>query len=281
SNFIKRVLIKMYKFNNNASRNRQSYTRIDDVDAYRKFINESQKLSVVFFHATYCIYSEIVISAFEELSSRYEEHARFALVVHENAPSVAEEALINAFPTFLFFKNGVEIERLVGANRTKMIRLLLKHIKIPRESEENDSNSLRTQVECLNQHFSQQEEHIQGLFINDDTYLKSNVGAELIISIPFNQPIDLHSIKIVPENIDHAPKEVKIFINRPIILSFDDAETIKATQMLEFIRADYENNTMIPLKSVKFQKVTNIVIYIKNNLGNEETTIIKELMFYG
>ncbi|CAG8501369.1 21305_t:CDS:1, partial [Gigaspora rosea] len=56
------------------------------------------------------------------------------------------------------------------------------------------------------------------------------------------------------------PKEVKIFINRPIILSFDDAEAIKETQKLEFIQADYENNTIIPLKSVKFQKVTNIVV---------------------
>ncbi|KAF0461395.1 hypothetical protein F8M41_000428 [Gigaspora margarita] len=85
-----------------------------------------------------------VIIVFAELSSRYEEHAKFALVVHESASSasVVEKALVNAFPTFLFFKNGVEIERPVDADRTKMIRLLLKHIKMARENEEYDSNSL-------------------------------------------------------------------------------------------------------------------------------------------
>ncbi|CAG8774487.1 27004_t:CDS:2, partial [Gigaspora margarita] len=275
----------------NVEQYRRSYTTITKVKEYQDFINNSSKLSVIFFHSTYCIYSQIVVSVFAELSSRYEEHAKFALVVHESASSasVVEEALVNAFPTFLFFKNGVEIERLVGADRTKMIRLLLKHIKMPRENDENDSNSLikvnkfikRTQVECLNQHLDQQEEHIQSIFKNDDTCLESNDGAELIISIPFNQTIDLHSIKIVPNNIDQAPKEVKIFINRPIILSFDDAEAIKETQKLEFIKADYENRTIIPLKSVKFQKVTNIVLYIKNNIGDMDTTVIKELIFYG
>ncbi|CAG8600048.1 12480_t:CDS:2 [Dentiscutata heterogama] len=291
SNFCSELSLHFHVITTNIEQYRQSYTTITKVKEYKDFINGSSKLSVIFFHSTYCIYSQIVVSVFAELSSRYEEHAKFAMVVHESASSssVVEEALVNAFPTFLFFKNGVEIERLVGADRTKMIRLLLKHIKMPRENEENDSNSLikvnrfikRTQVECLNQHLDQQEEHIQSIFKNDDTCLESNDGAELIISIPFNQAIDLHSIKIVHNNIDQAPKEVKLFINRPIILSFDDAEAIKETQKLEFIRADYENNTIIPLKSVKFQKVTNIVLYIKNNIGDNETTVIKELIFYG
>ncbi|CAG8790361.1 21663_t:CDS:10 [Gigaspora margarita] len=221
--------------------NQRSYSTITKVKEYQDFINNSSKLSVIFFHSTYCIYSQIVVSVFAELSSRYEEHAKFALC------GVVEEALVNAFPTFLFFKNGVEIESLVGADRTKLITLLLKHIKIPRENDENDSNSL-------------QEEHIQSIFKNDDTCLESNDGAELIISIPFNQAIDLRSIKIIPNNIDQAPKEVKIFINRPIILSFDDAEAIRETQKLEFIKADYDNNKVIPLRSVRFQNVTNIVV---------------------
>ncbi|CAG8709820.1 8751_t:CDS:2, partial [Gigaspora rosea] len=168
----------------NVEQYRRSYITINNVREYQNFINNSSKLSVIFFHSTYCIWSNVVVSAFAELSSRYEEHANFALVVHEStsSASVTEEALVNAFPTFLFFKNGVEIERLVGADRTKMIRLLLKHIKMPRENEENISNSLikvnkfikRTQVECLNQHIEQQEGHIQSIFKNDDTCLESN-----------------------------------------------------------------------------------------------------------
>ncbi|CAG8569920.1 20449_t:CDS:2 [Gigaspora rosea] len=241
--------------------------------------------------ASITVVKSSIAVVFTELSLRYEEHAKFALVVHESASSasVTEEALVNAFPTFLFFKGGVEIERLFGADRTKMIKLLLKQIKIPRENEDNDSNSLInvnsfikcTQVECLNQNLNQHEEHIQSIFKNDDTYLESNDGAKLIILIPFNQVIDLHSIKIVPIDIDQAPKEVKIFINRPIILSFDDAEAIREAQKLEFNPTDYKNNAIIRLRSVGFKKVTNIVLYIKNNIGDMDTTVIKELIFYG
>ncbi|RIB24005.1 PITH domain-containing protein [Gigaspora rosea] len=212
-------------------------------------------------------------------------HNSSKLVTYEiaSSASVVEEALVNAFPTFLFFKGGVEIERLVGADRTKMIKLLLKHIKIPRENEENDSNSLVCSLSAhkFNQNLNQQEEHIQSIFKNDDTCLESNDGAELIILIPFNQAIDLHSIKIVPIDIGQAPKEVKIFINRPNILSFDDAEAIRETQKLEFNPTDYKNNAIIRLRSVGFKKVTNIVLYIKNNIGDMDTTIIKELIFYG
>ncbi|CAG8848160.1 29953_t:CDS:2, partial [Gigaspora margarita] len=119
---------------------------------------------------------------------------------HESASSanVVEEAQVNAFPTFVFFTNRVEIERLV----------------------------------------------------------ESNDGVELI-SIPFNQAIDLHSIKIVPKYI-----------------------AIRETPKLEFIQAIYENNTIIPLRSIRFQKVANIVLYIKNNIGNMDTTVIKELISY-
>ncbi|CAG8493837.1 12172_t:CDS:2, partial [Gigaspora rosea] len=67
---------------------------------------------------------------------------------------------------------------------------------------------------------------------------------------------DLHSIKIVPNNIGQpSTKEVKILLTGLLYY----AEAIKGTQMLEFIKADYENNAIIPLKSVRFQKVANIV----------------------
>ncbi|CAG8516650.1 10802_t:CDS:2 [Gigaspora margarita] len=259
------------------------YINITKIPEYERFIFNSSKLALIFFHSTYCIYSQIVLSAFAELSSRYDEHAKFALV-YENAFDVSDHAQVHAFPTFVFSKNGVEIKRLIGADRNLLIRLLLKHIKLPNENEENYSNSFMkvnkfiktTQVECLNQ-----QGHIQNIFRNDESYLESNDGAELMISIPFNQAIDLHSIKIVPSDIDHVPKEIKFYVNRPFILSFDDTETTKETHLLEFTKADYDINTIIPLKSVKFQKITNVVLFIKNNISDKETTAFKELLFFG
>lgn len=54
------------------------------------------------------------------------------------------------------------------------------------------------QVDCLNQ----QENHgVRNIFNKDDTYLESDVDEQLLISIPFNQAVKVHSIKLVAKDI--------------------------------------------------------------------------------
>ncbi|KAG0354538.1 Thioredoxin-like protein 1 [Gamsiella multidivaricata] len=133
------------------------------------------------------------------------------------------------------------------------------------------------QVDCLNQ---QAANHIRNALKTDDTFLESDVDEQLIISVPFNQAIKLHSLKIVPKDIAHAPKTIKLYVNK-LTLGFDEAESVQETQTIVLTEKDYEGNGLIPLRFVKFQNVTSVILFIEDNLGDEETTQIKQLVFIG
>jgi hypothetical protein len=190
-------------------------------------------------------------------------------------------------PTFKFYKNGKEIANLIGANPRGLKSLIEQHAGAP---EEGGSSSLNVQghtdinefvtlnqVDCLNQ---QEKNNVRNIFNNNDMYLESDVDEQLLISIPFNQAVKIHSIKLVAGDIEHAPKTIKIYSNR-LNIGFDETDSIEETQCINLSKTDYEKNDIIPLRFVKFQNITNIALFVKDNLGDEETTIIKELRFIG
>lgn len=57
-----------------------------------------------------------------------------------------------------------------------------------------------------------------------------------------------------------APKVVKVFINLPRSMGFDDAERSEATQTLELTEEDYKEDGLIPLRYVKFQNVQSVTV---------------------
>lgn len=57
-----------------------------------------------------------------------------------------------------------------------------------------------------------------------------------------------------------APKVVKVFINLPRSMGFDDAERSEATQTLELTEEDYKDDGLIPLRYVKFQNVQSVTV---------------------
>lgn len=57
-----------------------------------------------------------------------------------------------------------------------------------------------------------------------------------------------------------APKSVKIFINLPRSMGFDDAERSEATQALDLSEEDYKDDGLIPLRYVKFQNVNSVTV---------------------
>lgn len=58
----------------------------------------------------------------------------------------------------------------------------------------------------------------------------------------------------------HAPKVVKVFINLPRSMSFDDAEQSGATQVLDLVEEDYKEDALVPLRYVKFQNVQSVTV---------------------
>lgn len=57
-----------------------------------------------------------------------------------------------------------------------------------------------------------------------------------------------------------APKVVKVFINLPRSMGFDDAERSEATQVLDLAEEDYKEEGLIPLRYVKFQNVQSVTV---------------------
>ncbi|CAB4390608.1 unnamed protein product [Rhizophagus irregularis] len=258
---------------------------IGDLAAFNKLI-ASPKLTVVDYHATWCGPCQTIAPVFQQLSTQF-KHVNFAKVDVDHVKEVATKEGVTSMPTFKFYKNGNEIAKLTGANPGGLRNLIEQHAGTP---EEGGSGSLNVQghtdinefitlkqVDCLNQ---QEKNNVRNIFDKNDMYLESDVDEQLLISIPFNQAVKIHSIKLVPRDMEHAPKTIKIYANR-LNIGFDETDSIEETQSINLTKTDYEKNDIIPLRFVKFQSITNIALFVMDNLEDEETTIIKELRFIG
>ncbi|CAG8732904.1 9664_t:CDS:2, partial [Dentiscutata heterogama] len=179
---------------------------INNLAEYRELI-ASKKLTVVDFHATWCQPCHMIAPVFNELSSKY-RHANFAKVDVDQVQDVSETARVTSMPTFKFFKNGQEVAQLVGANANELRRLVAQHAGSPEESGSSslnvqghtDINEFITlnQVDCLN---LKENHSAKSIFTKGESYIESDVDEQLLISVPFNQAVKLHSIKLVAKDI--------------------------------------------------------------------------------
>lgn len=84
----------------------------------------------------------------------------------------------------------------------------------------------KNQCECLNE----SDDHpLAHAFTSGGGYLQSDCDEQLILSVTFNQAVKIHSIKLkAPEKL--GPKTLKLFINQPRTIDFDQAESCTAVQ---------------------------------------------------
>eukprot|EP00959_Pyramimonas_sp_CCMP1952_P073601 1538327-Pyramimonas_sp.AAC.1 len=79
---------------------------------------------------------------------------------------------------------------------------------------------------CLNEKSNRSWEHAvkQGPRDMDTLYCESDTDEQLLMSIPFNQVVKLYAIKIKAMDGNHAPKVLKLFVNRES-LGFSEASS--------------------------------------------------------
>ncbi|KAJ3316784.1 hypothetical protein HDU93_004273, partial [Gonapodya sp. JEL0774] len=112
---------------------------------------------------------------------------------------------VTAMPTFQFFKANRKIAELKGANPTGLEQLV-KQYQGPVEASDgagalgppsghSDLTSYiqLPQLECLNQ---SRTHSVHGAFADDGTYLESDSDEQLIVVVPFNQAVKIHSLRI-------------------------------------------------------------------------------------
>ena len=136
------------------------------------------------------------------------------------------------------------------------------------------------QLECLNQ----QDNHtIRDLIDknNAEGYLASDVDEQLSLYIAFLESVKIHSIEFVTkgENNTARPKTVLLYLNPTTTLDFDTAESTTPTQTLT-LTFDEEGKAKLPLRFVKFQRVSSLGVFVKDNYGSEVTQI-DAMVLYG
>lgn len=257
-----------------------------DAEFDPELTNAGTKLVVVDFYATWCGPCRNIAPIFVQLSQKYHK-AVFLKVDVDQCQETAQSQGVTAMPTFIFYRNKVKIDLQRGADPAALEEKIKKWYG---EGDEDGGDEVlvkghmdlstfinKSGCECLNE----SDEHpLAHCLTAKGGYLESDCDEQLIISIEFTQPVKIHSLKIYGPK-DKGPKTVKVFQNQPRSLDFDSADSMTPTQQLDLNPEDIEEGSVTQLRYVKFQNVTSITLFIKDNQEGGEVTQVDHLGFIG
>lgn len=105
---------------------------------------------------------------------------------------------------------------------------------------------------------------------NAGDYVESDTDEQLMVFIPFQSAVKLHSFQITSlastdedeedEEVPSRPKTLKIFANTPQILGFDEGEEREPTQTVE-LDWDKEGTAVVNTRFVKFQHCSGVTLF--------------------
>ncbi|CAL1277124.1 unnamed protein product [Larinioides sclopetarius] len=257
----------------------------DDSRFQVELSNAGSRLVVVDFTASWCGPCRRIAPFFEELGRRYPAII-FLKVDVDQCPETATSQGVTSMPTFIFYKNKMKIGQVSGAD-SAALEAKVKELS-GGEGDEGSESGVHGHVdlvsfisksacECLN---DSDDHPFANSLTSGPGYLESDCDEQLIMSYGFNQAVKLHSLKIsAPE--DNGPKTLKLFINQPRTLDFDQADSSEPVQILELKPEDLTGEKPVLLRYVKFQNVQNLQIFVKDNQTGAETTRINHLAIIG
>jgi thioredoxin 1 len=82
---------------------------------YEQEVLQTSAPIVIDFYADWCIHCKSVPLAFAELAPEYGDKVRFAKINADTSKKLAIKSNVRSLPTLLFFKNGEEVDRVMGA----------------------------------------------------------------------------------------------------------------------------------------------------------------------
>ncbi|KAH8814263.1 PITH domain-containing protein [Hyaloscypha sp. PMI_1271] len=122
-------------------------------------------------------------------------------------------------------------------------------------------------------------------------WVESDTDEQLMLFMPFQSTLKVHTLQITSlpppaeddEEVPMRPKTVQIYINRPHILGFEEADDIPATQSITLSENDWDSTgtATLSLRFVKFQNVTSLVLFIVDGEGEGERVRVDRVRIIG
>ncbi|AEO66174.1 9a9f00c6-d61b-43c7-8470-20df345a7913 [Thermothielavioides terrestris] len=123
-------------------------------------------------------------------------------------------------------------------------------------------------------------------------WVESDTDEQLLLFTPFQSMLKLHTLQITSlppsdsaddDDVPMRPRTIKLFTNKPHNLGFDEAEDLSATQEIQLSEKDWnaEGTANIPLRFVKFQNITSLVLFVVDGDGDGQKTRLDRLRLIG
>ena len=103
-----------------------SVAMILEPDQFETFI-ASDRLVLVDYYAEWCPPCRMFAPILDQLSVEFDGQVSIGKVNVDDLAEVTEEQEIACMPTFIFYKNGAQLDRVEGASESAVRELIAKH----------------------------------------------------------------------------------------------------------------------------------------------------------
>lgn len=237
----------------------------------------------------------------------------FVKINSDNNKGLTKEYTVSALPTFLLFRDGQIIQKVQGADLGQLRRAveklaseveslsgsdLWKGAEIPRGYSDITSQVEIRGCELLNA--DPGAGPVKVLFENSKPsaltktadsakdWVQSGADDQLLLFLPFQSSIKLHTLQFTSlpsQSHDDVsrPEVIHLYINRPQIMDFSEADDTEPTQAITLTAGDWnaDGTANVGLRFVKFQKTTTLIVYVQKGCNGAETVRLDRLKLIG
>jgi thioredoxin 1 len=100
-------------------------------DSFEAEVIQSDRMVIVDFWATWCGPCKMIAPILEEVASEYEDQVKVAKLDVDSNNRTAGKYGIMSIPSLLFFRNGEEVDRVIGAIPKSQLMARLERVLAP------------------------------------------------------------------------------------------------------------------------------------------------------